>query len=170
MGVPMQAVQRLVQEYDEQFTLYTHMLDAARQVQLLCQDGDFRQTESITALNTFLETRQNQMQNIEESQSKTAQCFEAVKIHMGLEEVDGRTLAEVYPSEETRRLKELINTLEPLLQEIVDLDGISQKHLHQKLGGLKEEALRLRKDRDASQLYKQPGAQQSGIFMDGKKF
>ncbi len=171
MEAAKEAVQRLVQEYDEQFELYINMRDTARELQLLCQEGDFRDIADINFLNSFLEVRQLQMHGIEESQNTTAQLFDLIKINLGLKEVTGGNLAELYPSRETCRLKELINTLEPLLKEIVSLDGESQKHLNEKLGSLKEAALSLRKGRSASQLYKKPeGGQQEGIFIDEKKF
>lgn len=164
-------IQCLLMEYETQLRLYQSMRDLAGDLQKLSRDGDFRDFENIHLLEQYLEARHLQMQGIEDSRQRSKEILAGLKEEAGCQEISCSSLAKLHPSPETTRLEELLAALEPLLQEIAALDGESQKYLNHKLGGLKKEALHLRKGRQASRAYRSPRAgRQEGVFLDGKKF
>ncbi|RJX27874.1 MAG: flagellar protein FliT [Dethiobacter sp.] len=159
---------RLVQEYEKQFSLYSDIHQSAHQLQCLCANADFRETESLNSLNKLLQFRQVQMQSIEKSQQIATYILTGLNSCLEMAGIDGIELAELLPSPETKRLKEIIVLLEPILKETVSLDAGSRELLQLKLDSLKDESLKLQKGRDASRAYKPGREQHAGVFMDGK--
>lgn len=161
-------VGQLTKEYKYQLNLYQAMMEVARKQVKLCTEADFSEEENIENLNHLLLKRQEQMLKIEKSQSSANTVKEILQRELGINEVNGQTLASLCPYPETENLQKVLKCLNSLLADITHLDTRSQQALQNKLGLVKNELQKIQRSKQAKKAYKPVKKQLEGFFFDKK--
>ncbi|UNC91737.1 flagellar export chaperone FlgN [Candidatus Contubernalis alkaliaceticus] len=159
---------KLTEEYEKQIKLYQSMQEAAKVQMILCTEADFKEEGNIKKLTRLLFKKQEQMEKIEESQSKTNTIKDSLQKELGVSEINGPTLASLYPHPETEKLQKILARLNSLLTKITALDTTSQKALQDKLCLVKDDLQKIQKGKQAKKAYKPVKKQPEGFFFDQK--
>ncbi len=159
---------KLTEEYEEQIKLYQSMQGAAEEQMILCTEADFNEEGNVKELTRLLFTKQEQMEKVEESQSKASKVKESLQEELGVSEINGPTLASLCPYSETEKLQMVLKDLNSLLTKITALDTTSQKALQNKLGRVKNELQKIHRGKQAKKAYTPAKKQSEGFFFDKK--
>ncbi|MCR3920903.1 MAG: hypothetical protein NUK65_00055 [Firmicutes bacterium] len=134
----------------------------------LCTEADFSNEENCNNLNILLSKRQNQMQQIEESQQKANVIKEALKQEVGLQDITGEPHSKQGSLPETEQLQKVIKDLTIRLSDIAVLDTKGQHALQDKLGPIKGELKKIQQGKQGQKAYLPTINQAEGFFFDKK--